>query len=201
MLNPKYCGSEITGIQMVKLVWNTHFLPLVMGRCYHWICAEEIMAHFWSPALGFCLCVKWGKWLWWPGFRQGSGFISVIIAMVLRVLQSCSWGFRLPMIFPACDRGKQEHCFPIMCSCLGFCFSCLPAQDRRTQEVTRKISLSWHRTKNSFSASHERHSQSDLIRGERWGQPGTKHLAASLHTCQQMWGNLQHKPHLPPPAV
>lgn len=30
-LNPDDCGSEITGIQMVILVSNIHFSPLVMG--------------------------------------------------------------------------------------------------------------------------------------------------------------------------
>lgn len=63
---------------------------------------------------------------------------------------------------------------PIMCSFLWFCFCCPSAQDsRRTQEVTRKIGLSWHTTKKKqfcLSASHQHHSQSDLIRGEQQGQ-------------------------------
>lgn len=66
---------------------------------------------------------------------------------------------------------------PIMCSCLGFSFCCPLAQDsRKTQEVTRKISLCWHTTKKRqfwLSASHQHHSQSDLIRGGQQGQPSS----------------------------
>lgn len=111
-LNPDDCGSEITGIQMVILVSNIHFSPLVMGWCSHWIWAEENMAHLWSPALEFCLRVEQGKWLLWSGFRQGSSLISAVTAMVSWVFQSCSWGGGLALIFPVCDGGKQEHCFP-----------------------------------------------------------------------------------------
>lgn len=94
------------------------------------------------------------------------------------------------MIFPVCDGGKQEHCFPHHVQLFGILFPLSPsAQDsRRVQDVTRKISLSWHTTKNKqfwLSASHQYHSQSNLIR-ELWDQPSS--------LAQNTW---QFSAHLP----
>lgn len=82
------------------------------------------------------------------------------------------------MIFPSCDGGKQEHCFPhhvqffVILFLLSFCTGQQKDTGGDKKNLSRKVFLGIQQRKKQFwlSASHQHHSQSDLIRGEQQGQ-------------------------------
>lgn len=167
MLNPASCGPELTGIQTVKLMSNVHFSPYKeMLSLNLWNCATK-NGSFMKPcrktvALDFCLYVEQGKWL-----SAGQGLSKGVVWCLLSLSQchgccrAAPEASKLQVVVLAHDQSKQEHCSPVICNCLWFCF-CSPS----AQWVTRNVSLSWRTTKKKrfqLSASCQHSSQSGLV--------------------------------------